>query len=122
MRQLRRAAAIAAVLALALTASAAASGSLSGTWYTKVTNDGFLSGNYHISFSPGHFVIHGPFQLVGKGTYSISGSRITLHGPGKCATPGVYQFKQSGSSLTFHKISDSCPRVSVLTQHALKKL
>jgi hypothetical protein len=122
MKQIRRTAALAAVLAVVLTGVAAASGSLSGTYVTKVTTDGFLNGTYHMTFSPGHFVIHGPYALVGRGTYSISGSRITLHGPGKCATAGIYQFKVSGTSLTFRKISDSCPRAAVLTARALKKL
>lgn len=123
MKQIRRATTIAVVLALLLVGVASASKSLSGTYVTKVTNDGFLSGTYHIVFSPGHFVIHGPYDLTGDGTYSLSGSRITLHGPGtKCTSPGVYEIKVSGSSLTFHKVSDSCPRVSVLTAHALKKV
>ena len=70
----------------------------------------------------GRFVLHAPYNLIGHGTYSISGSRIMLHGPGSaCTTPGVYQFSLSGSYLTFHKISDHCPRAAVLTAHAMKR-
>ena len=121
MKYFRRAAAIALLLLTAGCAQSQASGGLSGTYSTTVRTVSGLNGTYHISFSPGRFVIHAPYGLVGHGTDSISGSRITLHGPGRCGAAGVYSFTVSGAWLTFRKIRDSCPRVAVLTAHALKR-
>ena len=64
-------------------------------------------------------------QVMGGGTYAISGSKITLTPKkgGSCTTKGKYSFKRSGNTLTFTKISDSCTvRLDVLTAHAWKKL
>lgn len=106
---------------LALLTATAFGASLSGTWVTTVKNAGFLNGTYHISFHPGKFTLTGPYGLNGQGTYSISGSKITLHGPGSCSSAGSYTYHLSGSSLTFKKIHDSCPRAAVLTAHAFKR-
>jgi hypothetical protein len=122
MKQIRRATALALVLAAASAALAMASSGLSGTYKTTVNTAGSLDGTYEITFSPGHFTLHAPYNLIGHGTYTISGSKITLHGPGKCTAAGVYDFKLSGSSLTFKKISDPCSRASVLIAHAMKKV
>jgi len=122
MKQLRRSAAIALILATTAPALAAASGTLSGTYVTSVNTAGSLDGTYHITFSPGHFVLHAPYGLIGHGTYTISGSRITLHGPGSCGSAGIYEFRISGKSLTFRRIRDVCSRVGVLTAHPLKKV
>ena len=122
MKHFHRAAAMALVLAAISPAPAMASGSLSGTYVTTVHTAGTLDGTYHITFSPGHFVLHAPYGLIGHGTYSISGSRITLHGPGSCGSAGVYEYRASGSSLSFRKIRDVCSRVGVLTAHPLRKV
>jgi hypothetical protein len=113
--------AIALALMAAGTATAAAA-SLSGTYVTTVKTAGSLDGTYHITFQPGKFTLHAPYGITGHGTYSISGSKITLHGPSaSCTSAGTYQFSVSGSSLTFRKIKDSCPRAAVLTAHAFKR-
>jgi hypothetical protein len=122
MKHVRRAAAIAIVLAAMPVALAVASGGPSGTYTTTVTNISGLNGTYHITFTPGRFVIHAPYGLVGHGTDTISGSKMTLHGPGSCTAAGTYQFTMSGRSLKFKKIKDSCPREAVLTAHPLKKV
>lgn len=122
MKHVRRAAAIALIVATTPAALAAASGTLSGTYVTTVTTAGSLDGTYHITFSPGRFVLHAPYGLIGHGTYTISGSKITLHGPGSCASAGIYDFKTSGTSLTFKKIKDVCSRAVILTAHPLKKV
>jgi hypothetical protein len=121
MKQVRRTTTIAVILALAVTGLAAASSGPSGTYVTTVNSAGNLNGTYHVSFSPGHFTLHAPYGIVGHGTDSVSGSRITLHGPGSCTAAGVYEFRISGSSLTFHKIKDPCPREKVLTAHSLHR-
>jgi hypothetical protein len=121
MKYFRRAAALTLLLLTTGCAQSLASGGLSGTYVTTVRTVSGLNGTYHISFSPGRFVIHAPYGLVGHGTDSISGSRITLHGPGRCGAAGLYSFTMSGAWLTFRKIRDSCPRVAVLTAHALRR-
>ena len=121
MNRLARTAALICVLLAATTATAAAS-SLSGTYVTTVKSAGALDGTYHITFQPGKFILKAPYGITGHGTYSISGSKITLHGPSaSCTSAGTYKFSVSGSSLTFKKIKDSCPRSAILTAHALKR-
>jgi hypothetical protein len=124
MKRLCRVAAIALIL-LATSASlaTAASKSLSGTYETTVKTAGSLNGTYHITFTPGHFALEAPYGITGHGTYSISGSKITVYGPSSsCKSAGVYEYKLSGSSLTFRKIKDSCPRAAILDAHAMKKV
>jgi hypothetical protein len=121
MKHVRRAAAIALILLSTGAALAQASGGLSGTYVTTVRTAAGLNGTYHVTFTPGRFTIHAPYGLTGHGTDRISGSRITLHGPGRCSAPGIYSFTVSGAWLTFRRISDSCPRVAVLTAHALRR-
>jgi len=122
MKRVSRVTAIALILAAALVAPAAASGGISGTYTTTITS-GSLKGTYKILFTPGHFEVKAPYGITGKGTDTISGSRITLHGPSKeCTVPGLYEFKISGSTLTFRKIKDSCPREAVMTAHPFKKV
>jgi len=120
-RHVRRATAIALILTATSAGLAAASGGLSGTYVTTVRTAGSLNGTYRITFSPGNFLLHAPYGIVGHGTDTISGSTITLHGPGSCRAAGIYEFRVSGSSLTFRKIRDSCSRAAILTAHALKR-
>jgi len=123
MKKITHAIALAAVLAAVAAPAALAGKSLSGTWSTTVSNAGSLNGTYKISFSPGHFTLKAPYNITGHGTYSISGSRITIHGPGsECSASGVYSYSESGSTLSFHRISDPCRRSKILTAHALKKV
>lgn len=122
MRRARRLAAVVAVLVTVPCSLAAASASLSGSYVTTVTSAGALDGRYEITFSPGRFTLHAPYGIVGHGTYAISGQRITLHGPSKeCQAAGLYEFRISGSTLSFKKIKDPCPRAAVLTAHPLKR-
>jgi hypothetical protein len=112
---------LAAALAVTLAALAEASQGISGTYVTTVRSAGALSGSYRVTFSPGRFELVAPFGIVGHGTDTVRGSRITLHGPGKCGSPGVYEFRRSGSYLSFRRLNDPCPRAAVLTAHALRK-
>ncbi len=123
MKHVRRGTIIALVLAAAMPAAlAAATVKLSGTYETKITTDGSLNGTYKVTFNPGQFTLHAPYGILGHGTYSVSGSKITLHGPGACEAAGSYEVKVSGSWLTFRKLKDPCPRAAILTAHALKKV
>jgi hypothetical protein len=123
MKHVRRATALALIFAAAPAALALASGGLSGTYETTVKTAGSLDGTYKISFTPGHFTLYAPYNIVGHGTYSLSGAKITLYGPAaSCKSAGIYDITVSGSYLTFKKIKDPCPRAAVLTAHALKKI
>lgn len=111
------------VLALAATTAAAAlaSGGLSGTYKTTLTKPSYLRGTYKITFTPGRFTVHGPHRYVTHGSDKISGSKITIHGGGQCTASGTYTFKRSGSSLSFKKVHDPCPRASLITAHPWAK-
>jgi hypothetical protein len=121
MKRVSRVAAIALVLAVSTVALALAANGPSGTYTTTIKGSEF-AGTYKITFTPGHFQVQGPYGLTGKGTDTISGSKITVHGPGKgCTTAGTYEFKISGSSLTFRKIKDTCLR-SIILAHTMKRV
>jgi hypothetical protein len=122
MKHVRRITTIALILAAMPTALAIASGGPSGTYTTTVKTAGSLNGTYKITFSSGHFTLHAPYGITGHGTYSVSGSKMTMHGPSSsCTSAGIYEFKISGSYLTFKKLHDPCQRASILTAHSLKK-
>jgi hypothetical protein len=122
MKLVRRTTMLALILLATSATLASASSSLSGEYETTVKTAGELNGTYRISFSPGHFILHAPYGITGHGTYSISGSRITMHGPSAgCTSAGTYEFKISGSYLSFKKIHDACQRSEILTAHALKR-
>jgi hypothetical protein len=123
MKNFRRVAALALVLAATVASAAAASSSLSGTYETTVKSAGSLNGTYKITFTPGRFTLLAPYGITGHGTYSLSGSHMTLHGPSKtCTAAGVYEIKLSGSSLSFRKIKDPCERSKILTAHSMRKI
>jgi hypothetical protein len=123
MKQVCRATALVLIITAVPAALAFASSAPSGTYETTVKTAGSLDGTYKITFTPGHFTLVAPYDITGKGTYSVSGSKMTLHGPSStCTAAGLYEFKISGSSLTFHKIKDPCQRAEILTAHALKKV
>ncbi len=122
MKRLRCLIAVSLVLAAMPVAIATASSSLSGTYTTTVKTAGSLNGTYKITFTPGHFTLEVD-GITGHGTYSLSGSKLTVHGPSQaCKAAGLYEVKQSGSSLTFRKIKDPCERSKILTAHAMKKV
>ena len=106
------------VLAIVLTATAAAAAGasgLSGTYKTKITSPSYLAGTYRITFTRGRWSVRGP--ITTSGTDSISGHKITIHGTGPCKSPGTYTFKLGRSTVKFTKVSDPCPRASLITAH-----
>jgi hypothetical protein len=122
MKLVRRTTMLALILLATSATLASASSSLSGEYVTTVKTAGELNGTYRISFSPGHFILHAPYNITGHGTYSISGSKITMHGPSAgCTAAGTYEFKISGSYLSFKKLHDPCERSEILTAHSLKR-
>ena len=86
MKLVRRTTMLALILLATSATLASASSSLSGEYVTTVKTAGELNGTYRIGFSPGHFILHAPYDITGHGTYSISGSKITMHGPSATCT------------------------------------
>jgi hypothetical protein len=110
--------ALAVVLAATVTTTALASG-LSGTWRTTVSRPWYLAGTYHITFRPGHWLVSGP--ISSRGTDRVSGSKITIRGTGPCAASGTYRFALGRGTVKFTRISDPCPRSSLITAHAWRR-
>ena len=104
------------VLMIILTGTAAVAADASGllrTYKTRITRPSYLAGTYRITFTPGHWAVHGPINS--GGTDRISGHKITIHGTGPCRSPGTYRFKLGRSTVKFTKISDPCPRAALIT-------
>jgi hypothetical protein len=101
---------IVAMLSLAIIAPLAfAAGGLSGSYRTKISKPASIKGVWKIKFASGHTTVSWNGKVVTHGKYTISGSTITLKPKGKCHSPGKYNFKLSGRTLKFTKISDPCP-------------
>jgi len=100
--------------ALVLCASALASSGPSGAYSGPVTS-GNLKGTWTLSFSSPNYTVAFNGSVVVKGSYSLSGSKITFSdksGKDACPGKGVYTFKASGRSLSFKKVSDANAKCS----------
>jgi hypothetical protein len=119
-----------AVVVLALVPAALAASGLSGTYKETITSKklfgGHLVGTWTIKLKGGGYTVKLNGRPVAKGTYTLSGSDLTVMdtpGPGSCRGTGKYSIKLSGTSLTFTKISDSCvSRVDVITYGTWMKI
>lgn len=132
MKRLTVLASLLLALIMAMTALAASGGL--GKFQTRLTGKGAstehgkLDGNWTINFSTptsGKVKLTRNGESSGKGSYVISGSRITFTPKkhGNCKTKGKYRFTLTGNRLTFTKITDSCTeRTDVLTGHAWTKV
>jgi opacity protein-like surface antigen len=105
---MKRLAAVAVLLALlACSAVAAAGGTLSGSYQTKVGSKplgGKLKGTWTIKFSHGVYVVKANGSPAVRGKYTISGSKVSLGhetGPLACAKSGSYTYAISGKHLRF---------------------
>lgn len=114
MKRVLQIGALAIVLTVTAAAAVGASG-LSGTYKTKITSPSYLAGTYRITFTRGHWSVSGP--ITTSGTDTISGHKITIHGTGPCKSRGTYRFTLGRSTVKFTKISDPCPRASLITAH-----
>ena len=131
---MKRLSLLAAILLGLAPAAIAAAPSAPGKFQTKITgkgaktDHGLADGTWTIDLaSPTSGKLHltDNGKQKGGGTYSISGSVISLTPKkgGSCTTKAKYHFKLSANKLTFTKISDTCPvRVEVLTFSAWTKV
>ena len=123
----RTALATAIVTATALTATAAASSGLNGTWATTVPS-GITQGKWAISFASPSYAVSYRGTVGARGHYTVSGNKITFNdksGTLACSGPGVYRFKLSGNKLSFSRVSDGAVncfgRREVLAQTFVRK-
>jgi hypothetical protein len=127
----RLAIATALIAALAMSAVALASSTLSGTFKTTITGSGAntlhgtLDGTWKISFKNGTYKVTDNGHAAVNGHYKLKGSTISLTdkaGPAKCSGTGKYKFQLKGKTLKFTTISEPCAgRQGVLT-HKLTKI
>jgi hypothetical protein len=131
---MKRLMALVTVLTALTAASAALAAGGLGKFETKLTGKGVnpeygqLDGTWTIDLSSptsGTVKLTWNGKTAGGGRYAISGSTITLTPKqnGGCKTKGRYTFKQTGNTLTFTKIADTCAqRRDVLTAHRWSKV
>lgn len=88
----------------------------------------YASGDFTVVFSSdGTFRVSEKGDAVVEGSYTVEADRITLtdkQGHYSCVAegPGKYTWKQSGQTLAFTKVDDSCTgRERILTTQPLTK-
>jgi hypothetical protein len=110
MKRLVLSAVVFAVLALTAASVADAAGKLSGTYRTTIGAKplgGQLKGTWTVKFSHGKYKVTFQGATAARGTFSQSGSTITMTketGPAACSGTGKYTFKRKGKSLTFSRV------------------
>jgi hypothetical protein len=115
-----------AALALALSSRArAADGPPPGRYTAKITSPAALKGMWSLTWvKNGTYTITRNGKVVVKGHDLSIGRQMQLYketGPLACKAIGFYNFKRTGKSLTFSKLSDSsCAGRSLVLSHAFK--
>jgi len=106
------------VAALAFSAAALASPTISGKYRATVTKPASSAGTYTLDFKANGkgTVTFGSHQLIAK--FSFTGTTLTAPGGGGCKTAATYKIKPAGNKLTFKAVKpDSCiGRKTVLAQ------
>jgi hypothetical protein len=108
MKQLAVAASL--VAALALSSVALAGGTLAGKYTTTIKSPAQLKGTWVLNLAKGATYTVGNGQLVVRGKYSATRSKITFGhetGNGACAKSGTYTWKKTARTLKFTRVSDS---------------
>jgi hypothetical protein len=119
-------AAAAAALALALPSLAlAADGPPPGTYTAKITSPAALKGTWALMWvKNGTYTVTRNGKVVVKGHDLSIGPQMQLYketGSMRCKAIGFYNFKRTGKSLTFSKLSDSsCVARALVLSHAFK--
>ncbi len=109
MKQLAIAASV--VAALALSSVALAGGTLAGKYTTTIKSPAKFKGTWVLNLTKGGtYTIVDNGQLLVRGKYSTTGSKITFGhetGSGACAKSGTYTWSKTGKTLKFRRVSDS---------------
>jgi hypothetical protein len=97
--------------ALVLSAPALAAGTLSGSYSTHIAS-GPAKGSWSLTFtSSGAYTLRQGSAVGVQGHAKFSAGKVTFSdtgGPLACQTAGVYSIKQSGSTLRFTRVKDTC--------------
>lgn len=125
-KRLAAAASIIATLALSSAALALAGGTLAGKYTTTIKSPAQLGGTWVLNLAKGGAYTVGNGKLLIRGKYSATGSKITFGhetGDGACAKSGTYNWKKTGTTLKFTRVSDSplCGGRSAVLAHAFKQ-
>ena len=114
--------AAAVLAALVLPTLAFGSAMLTGKYATTIKSPGQFKGTWVLTLAKGgtYTARHG--QLLIRGRYSTTGSRITFGhetGDGACPKSGIYAWKKSGKTLRFTRVSESpaCSGRSAVLAH-----
>ncbi len=108
---------------LALAASAA------GSWAAEEFPTGsYVTGDFSVTFiAAGGFSVTQNGEAVVEGTYKVTGHSIEItdqKGRYACteSSPGKYNWKLEGETLSFEKVADDCQRrTRTLASHPLKR-
>jgi hypothetical protein len=123
MKHKRLAVAASVVAALALSSAAVAGGTLPGKYGTTIKSPAQFKGTWVLTLAKGGtYTILDSGQLLVRGKYSATGSRITFGhetGSGACAKSGTYTWKKTATTLKFTRVSDSplCSGRSAVLAH-----
>jgi hypothetical protein len=119
--------AAAAILALAVSSVAIASGGVVGTYTTTIKNPAQLKGKWTLALAKGgSFTAALNGEIVARGRYSATPKRITF-GPERgsaCRGSGTYGWKKSGKTMTFTRKREavSCQGRAAVLAHPFKQV
>jgi hypothetical protein len=125
MKRLGAIASGAAALALALPSLALADGPPAGKYSAKITTPPELKGTWVLTFvKSGTYTITQAGKVVVRGHDLSIGSQMQLYketGSKACTSIGYYNFKRTGKTLTFSKLSDpKCAGRAFVLAHSFK--
>jgi hypothetical protein len=98
------------VAMLALCSVALASGTLAGKYTATINSPAQFKGTWVLNLAKGGTYTVDNGQLLIRGKYSATGSRITFGhetGEGACAKSGTYSWKKTGKTLKFTRVRES---------------
>jgi hypothetical protein len=124
---MRRLAVVASVVAaaLALPALALADGPPAGKYSAKITSPATVKGTWVLTWvKNGTYTVVQNGKIVVKGHDLSIGPQMQLYketGSRACKSLGFYNFKRSGKTLTFEKLSDPrCAARAFVLSHSFK--
>ena len=125
MKRLAAFASVVAALALALPSLALADGPPAGRYTAKITAPAALKGTWALTFAKsGTYTISQAGKVVVRGHDLSIGPQMQMYketGSKACKSIGFYDFRRTGKTLTFKKLSDSgCAGRALVLSHSFK--